>query len=161
MNTYGMHSIHGPEPAIATGLAVSRPDLFVWVVTGDADALSIGGSHLIHLLRRNVNVKVLLFSNRIYGLTKDQYSPTSEEGKVTSPLRWNRSTPLNPVSLPLGPEAAFVGRALDSDKAGLADVLTAAAQCRGSALVVCTSSSLTDANDGSYGSFVYQNDCPV
>ena len=83
INTYGMHSIHGRAPAIATGLAASRPDLSVWVITGDGDALSIGGNHLIHALRRNVNIKILLFNNRIYGLTKGQYSPTSEQGKVT------------------------------------------------------------------------------
>ncbi|ANZ37532.1 2-oxoacid:ferredoxin oxidoreductase subunit beta [Lentzea guizhouensis] len=136
MNTYGMHSIHGRAPAIATGLAVARPDLSVWVVTGDGDALSIGGNHLIHTLRRNVNLKILLFNNRIYGLTKGQYSPTSEEGKVTksTPLG-SVDHPFNPVSLALGAEASFVGRALDSDKAGLTSVLRQAAEHRGSALV--------------------------
>jgi 2-oxoglutarate ferredoxin oxidoreductase subunit beta len=136
MNTYGMHSIHGRAPAIATGLAVARPDLSVWVVTGDGDALSIGGNHLIHTLRRNVNLKILLFNNRIYGLTKGQYSPTSEEGKVTksTPLG-SLDHPFNPVSLALGAEASFVGRALDSDKAGLTSVLRQAAEHRGSALV--------------------------
>ena len=93
MNTYGMHSIHGRAPAIATGISTSRPDLSVWVVTGDGDALRIGGNHLIHALRRNVNLKILLFNNRIYGLTKGQYSPTSEVGKVTKSRRWARSTP--------------------------------------------------------------------
>ncbi|GGU30307.1 2-oxoacid:ferredoxin oxidoreductase subunit beta [Lentzea flava] len=136
MNTYGMHSIHGRAPAIATGLAVARPDLSVWVVTGDGDALSIGGNHLIHTLRRNVNLKILLFNNRIYGLTKGQYSPTSEEGKVTksTPLG-SLDHPFNPVSLALGAEASFVGRAIDSDKAGLTSVLRQAAEHRGSALV--------------------------
>ncbi|HUQ61614.1 2-oxoacid:ferredoxin oxidoreductase subunit beta [Lentzea sp.] len=136
MNTYGMHSIHGRAPAIATGLAVARPDLSVWVVTGDGDALSIGGNHLIHTLRRNVNLKILLFNNRIYGLTKGQYSPTSESGKVTksTPLG-SLDHPFNPVSLALGAEASFVGRALDSDKAGLTSVLRQAAEHRGSALV--------------------------
>jgi len=136
MNTYGMHSIHGRAPAIATGLAVARPDLSVWVVTGDGDALSIGGNHLIHTLRRNVNLKILLFNNRIYGLTKGQYSPTSEEGKVTksTPLG-SLDHPFNPVSLALGAEASFVGRAMDSDKAGLTSVLRQAAEHRGSALV--------------------------
>jgi len=136
MNTYGMHSIHGRAPAIASGLAVARPDLSVWVVTGDGDALSIGGNHLIHTLRRNVNLKILLFNNRIYGLTKGQYSPTSEEGKVTksTPLG-SVDHPFNPVSLALGAEASFVGRALDSDKAGLTSVLRQAAEHRGSALV--------------------------
>ncbi|WP_216210630.1 2-oxoacid:ferredoxin oxidoreductase subunit beta [Amycolatopsis aidingensis] len=136
MNTYGMHSIHGRAPAIATGLATTRPDLSVWVVTGDGDALSIGGNHLVHTLRRNVNLKILLFNNRIYGLTKGQYSPTSDQGMVTkSTPMGSLDTPFNPVSLALGAEATFVGRALDSDRKGLTEVLTAAAQHRGSALV--------------------------
>ncbi|MCO1576356.1 2-oxoacid:ferredoxin oxidoreductase subunit beta [Crossiella sp. SN42] len=136
MNTYGVHSIHGRAPAIATGLSVSRPDLSVWVVTGDGDALSIGGNHLIHALRRNVNLKILLFNNRIYGLTKGQYSPTSEVGKVTkSTPMGSLDHPFNPISLALGAETSFVGRALDSDRAGLTDVLRQAAQHRGSALV--------------------------
>jgi 2-oxoglutarate/2-oxoacid ferredoxin oxidoreductase subunit beta len=136
MNTYGMHSIHGRAPAIATGLAVARPDLSVWVVTGDGDALSIGGNHLIHTLRRNVNLKILLFNNRIYGLTKGQYSPTSEAGKITkSTPSGSLDHPFNPVSLALGAEASFVGRAVDSDRAGLTEVLRQAAEHRGSALV--------------------------
>ncbi len=136
MNTYGMHSIHGRAPAIATGLATSRPDLSVWVITGDGDALSIGGNHLIHTLRRNVNLKILVFNNRIYGLTKGQYSPTSEEGKVTKSTPYGSlDHPFNPLSLAVGAEATFVGRALDSDKKGLTAVLTAAAQHRGSAFV--------------------------
>src|SRR5580693_3798203 len=107
VDTYGMHSIHGRAPAIATGLAASRPDLSVWVITGDGDALSIGGNHLIHALRRNVNIKILLFNNRIYGLTKGQYSPTSEQGKVTKSTPFGSlDTPFNPISLALG--AAFV-----------------------------------------------------
>ena len=117
MNTYGMHSIHGRAPAIATGLAASRPDLSVWVVTGDGDALSIGGNHLIHALRRNVNLKILLFNNRIYGLTKGQYSPTSEVGKITkSTPMGSLDYPFNPVSLALGAEASFVARTIDSDR---------------------------------------------
>ncbi|OZM80445.1 2-oxoacid:ferredoxin oxidoreductase subunit beta [Pseudonocardia sp. MH-G8] len=136
LNTYGMHSIHGRAPAIATGLAVTRPDLSVWVVTGDGDALSIGGNHLIHALRRNVNLKILLFNNRIYGLTKGQYSPTSEQGKVTkSTPMGSVDHPFNPISLALGAEASFIGRALDSDRKGLTAVLGAAAAHRGSALV--------------------------
>ncbi|MCU1686020.1 MAG: 2-oxoacid:ferredoxin oxidoreductase subunit beta [Amycolatopsis sp.] len=136
LNTYGMHSIHGRAPAIATGLATSRPDLSVWVVTGDGDALSIGGNHLIHALRRNVNLKILLFNNRVYGLTKGQYSPTSNPGMVTkSTPMGSVDTPFNPLSLAIGAEASFVGRALDSDKAGLTEVLQAAAEHRGSALV--------------------------
>jgi 2-oxoglutarate/2-oxoacid ferredoxin oxidoreductase subunit beta len=136
MNTYGMHSIHGRAPAIATGLAISRPDLSVWVVTGDGDALSIGGNHLIHALRRNVNLKVLLFNNRIYGLTKGQYSPTSEQGKVTksTPLG-SLDVPFNPVSLALGAEASFVARTIDSDRKHLTGVLRAAAHHRGTALI--------------------------
>ncbi|MCI0636263.1 MAG: 2-oxoacid:ferredoxin oxidoreductase subunit beta, partial [Actinobacteria bacterium] len=109
MQTYGMHSIHGRAPAIATGLAVTRPDLSVWVVTGDGDALSIGGNHLIHALRRNVNLKILLFNNRIYGLTKGQYSPTSELGKVTkSTPMGSLDHPFNPLSIAIGAEASFV-----------------------------------------------------
>ncbi len=136
MNTYGMHSIHGRAPAIATGLAASRPDLSVWVVTGDGDALSIGGNHLIHALRRNVNMTILLFNNRIYGLTKGQYSPTSEVGKVTkSTPMGSLDHPFNPVSLALGADATFVGRAMDSDRKGLTDVLRRAAEHKGTALV--------------------------
>jgi 2-oxoglutarate ferredoxin oxidoreductase subunit beta len=136
LETYGFHSIHGRAPTIATGLALARPDLSVWVVTGDGDALSIGGNHLIHALRRNVNITILLFNNRIYGLTKGQYSPTSEVGKVTkSTPMGSLDHPFNPVSLALGAEATFVGRALDSDRKGLSEVLKAAAQHRGAALV--------------------------
>ncbi len=136
LDTYGMHSIHGRAPAIATGLATSREDLSVWVVTGDGDALSIGGNHLIHALRRNVNLKILLFNNRIYGLTKGQYSPTSEPGKVTkSTPMGSVDNPFNPVSLALGAEGTFVARTVDSDRKHLTSVLTAAAQHRGTALV--------------------------
>src|SRR5450755_4429003 len=136
VNSYGMHSIHGRAPAIATGLASSRPDLSVWVITGDGDALSIGGNHLIHALRRNVNVKILLFNNRIYGLTKGQYSPTSEQGKVTKSTPFGSlDTPFNPVSLALGAEASFVARTIDSDRKHLTGVLRAAADHRGTAFV--------------------------
>jgi 2-oxoglutarate ferredoxin oxidoreductase subunit beta len=136
MNTYGIHSIHGRAPAIATGLAVTRPDLSVWVVTGDGDALSIGGNHLIHTLRRNVNLKILLFNNRIYGLTKGQYSPTSEEGKITkSTPMGSLDHPFNPISLALGADATFVARTLDNDRTQLTEVLSAAAAHRGSAFV--------------------------
>src|ERR1700709_1761379 len=136
LDTYGLHSIHGRAPAIATGLAVSRPDLSVWVVTGDGDALSIGGNHLIHALRRNVNLTILLFNNRIYGLTKGQYSPTSEVGKVTkSTPMGSIDAPFNPVSLALGADATFVGRAMDSDRKGLTDVLRQAAEHQGTSLV--------------------------
>jgi 2-oxoglutarate ferredoxin oxidoreductase subunit beta len=136
LEPYGFHSIHGRAPTIATGLALARPDLSVWVVTGDGDALSIGGNHLIHALRRNVNITILLFNNRIYGLTKGQYSPTSEVGKVTkSTPMGSLDYPFNPVSMALGAEATFVGRALDSDRKGLSEVLRAAAAHRGAALV--------------------------
>ncbi len=136
LSTYGLHSIHGRAPAIATGLAVTRPDLDVWVVTGDGDALSIGGHHLIHALRRNVNMTILLFNNRIYGLTKGQYSPTSEPGKITkSTPVGSIDRPFNPISLALGAEATFVARTIDSDRAHLIEVLRAAAQHDGTSLV--------------------------
>jgi 2-oxoglutarate/2-oxoacid ferredoxin oxidoreductase subunit beta len=136
LDTYGMHSIHGRAPAIATGLATSREDLSVWVVTGDGDALSIGGNHLIHALRRNVNLTILLFNNQIYGLTKGQYSPTSHVGAVTksTPLG-SVDQPFNPVSLALGAEATFVARTMDSDRKHLTEVLRQAAEHRGTALV--------------------------
>ena len=136
VDSYGMHSIHGRAPAIATGLASTRPDLSVWVITGDGDALSIGGNHLIHALRRNVNIKILLFNNRIYGLTKGQYSPTSEQGKVTKSTPFGSlDTPFNPVSLALGAEASFVARTIDSDRKHLTSVLRAAADHKGAAFV--------------------------
>jgi 2-oxoglutarate ferredoxin oxidoreductase subunit beta len=136
LNTYGMHSIHGRAPAIATGLATAREDLSVWVVTGDGDALSIGGNHLIHALRRNVNLTILLFNNRIYGLTKGQYSPTSEPGTVTkSTPAGSVDHPFNPISLALGAEASFVARTMDTDRKHLTAVLREAVRHRGSALV--------------------------
>ncbi len=136
MNTFGMHSIHGRAPAIASGLSMTRPDLSVWMVTGDGDALSIGGNHLIHALRRNVNMTILLFNNRIYGLTKGQYSPTSETGKITkSTPMGSVDHPFNPVSLALGVEATFVARTIDSDRKHLTGVLAAAAAHRGTSLV--------------------------
>ncbi|MDH3538627.1 MAG: 2-oxoacid:ferredoxin oxidoreductase subunit beta [Acidimicrobiia bacterium] len=136
METYGMHSIHGRAPAIASGIAAARPELSVWVVSGDGDALSIGGNHLIHALRRNINVKILLFNNQIYGLTKGQYSPTSEAGKRTksSPMG-SIDHPFNPVSLALGAEASFVARTLDMDRAHTIEMLSAAHEHRGSALI--------------------------
>ncbi|MCX6400336.1 MAG: 2-oxoacid:ferredoxin oxidoreductase subunit beta [Propionibacteriales bacterium] len=136
LDTYGMHSIHGRAPSIATGIATAREDLSVWVVTGDGDALSIGGNHLIHALRRNVNMTILLFNNRIYGLTKGQYSPTSEVGKVTkSTPVGSVDHPFNPVSLALGAEASFVARTIDSDRKHLTAVLAAAAAHRGTSFV--------------------------
>ncbi len=136
LNTYGFHSIHGRAPAIATGLAASRPDLSVWVITGDGDALSIGGNHLIHALRRNVNLNILLFNNRIYGLTKGQYSPTSEVGKITkSTPMGSLDKPFNPISLAIGAEASFVARTIDSDRKHLQSVLREATEHRGTSLV--------------------------
>jgi 2-oxoglutarate ferredoxin oxidoreductase subunit beta len=136
MDTYGMHGIHGRAPALATGLATSRDDLSIWVVSGDGDALSIGGNHLIHALRRNVPVKVLLFNNQIYGLTKGQASPTSELGKITKSTPFGVADhPFNPVALALGAEASFVARTIDRDRHHLTEVLRAAAVHEGSALV--------------------------
>lgn len=136
MNTYGVHTIHGRAPAIATGLAVSRPDLHVVVITGDGDALSIGGNHLIHALRRNVNITILLFNNRIYGLTKGQYSPTSERGKVTkSTPAGSLEAPFDPVSVALGAEATFVARTHDMDRAHMQETIRRAWAHEGAALV--------------------------
>ncbi len=136
METYGMHSIHGRAPAIATGLATARRDLSVWVIGGDGDMLSIGGNHLIHALRRNVNLTILLLNNRIYGLTKGQYSPTSERGKVTkSTPMGSVDQPFNPLSVAIGAEATFVARAIDTDKKELTEVLRAAAAHQGAAFV--------------------------
>ncbi len=136
MNTYGMHSIHGRAPAIATGVAVARPDLDVWVITGDGDGLSIGGNHLIHALRRNVNLTILLFNNRIYGLTKGQYSPTSEIGKVTkSTPMGSVDPPFNPLAVALGAEASFVARTHDLDRKHMMETFKAAHDHRGASFV--------------------------
>ena len=136
MDTYGMHGIHGRAPAIATGLATARDDLSIWVVSGDGDSLSIGGNHLIHALRRNVPLKILLFNNQIYGLTKGQASPTSELGKITKSTPFGVSDhPFNPVALAIGAEATFVARTLDRDRHHMTSVLRAAAQHEGAALV--------------------------
>jgi 2-oxoglutarate/2-oxoacid ferredoxin oxidoreductase subunit beta len=144
METYGIHSIHGRAPAIATGLSTSRPDLSVWVVTGDGDALSIGGNHLIHALRRNVPVKILMFNNQVYGLTKGQASPTSERGMVTKSTPFGtQDEPFNPLALALGAGATFAARTIDRDRHHMTDVLRAAA-----------------AHDGAAFVEIYQN-CPV
>jgi 2-oxoglutarate ferredoxin oxidoreductase subunit beta len=136
LDTYGFHTIHGRAPTIATGLAVTRPDLDVWVVTGDGDGLSIGGNHLIHALRRNVNLNILLFNNEIYGLTKGQYSPTSPLGaQHKSTPMGSTDRPVNPVSLALGAEASFVARTIDTDRQHLSDVLRAAYEHRGASFV--------------------------
>ncbi len=136
MNTYGFHSIHGRAPAIATGLKATRPDLDVWVVTGDGDALSIGGNHLIHLLRRNVNLQLLLFNNQIYGLTKGQYSPTSEPGKVTKSTPYGSlDHPFNPSALALGADGAFVARTMDRDPKHMKEILRRAHAHKGASFV--------------------------
>jgi 2-oxoglutarate ferredoxin oxidoreductase subunit beta len=136
MNTYGFHSIHGRAPTFSTGLSLARPDLTVWMITGDGDALSIGGNHFLHVIRRNVNIKLLLFNNRIYGLTKGQYSPTSEQGKKTksSPVG-SPETPLRPLSVAIAAEATFAARAVDVDVKHLEYVLERAARHVGTAFV--------------------------
>ncbi len=136
MNTYGMHTIHGRAPAVATGLKISRPDLCVWLITGDGDALSIGGNHLIHCLRRNVDINILLFNNEIYGLTKGQYSPTSKVGSVTkSTPMGSIDHPFNPLSLALGANAGFIARAMDRDPKHLNAMLLRSEQHRGTSLL--------------------------
>ncbi len=136
MNTYGFHSIHGRAPAIATGLKVTRPDLDVWVVTGDGDALSIGGNHFVHVMRRNVDLNILLFNNRIYGLTKGQYSPTSEMGKVTkSTPMGSVDFPFNPIRVALGAGGSFVARAVDVEQKHLGDMLRRAHDHRGTSFI--------------------------
>jgi 2-oxoglutarate ferredoxin oxidoreductase subunit beta len=136
MNTFGFHTIHGRAPAIATGLKVSRPDLMVWVATGDGDALSIGGNHLLHVLRRNVDLKIVMFNNRIYGLTKGQYSPTSEMGKrVKSAPMGAPDRPMNPLSIAIGAEATFVARTIDTNTRHLVAMLERAAAHKGTAFI--------------------------
>jgi 2-oxoglutarate/2-oxoacid ferredoxin oxidoreductase subunit beta len=136
VNTYGFHSIHGRAPAIATGVKASRPDLFVWVVTGDGDGLSIGGNHLVHCMRRNVDLKIILFNNRIYGLTKGQYSPTSEFGKKTkSTPMGSIDYPVNPIHLAIAAEATFVARSFDIDTKHMQETLVRAAKHKGTAFV--------------------------
>ena len=136
MDTYGFHTIHGRAPTIATGLRVSRPDLQVWVITGDGDGLSIGGNHLIHALRRNIDLKIILFNNRIYGLTKGQYSPTSEKGKKTKSSPYGSlEEPINPLSIAIASEATFVARAVATDSLHIRDMIMRAAQHRGSAFL--------------------------
>ncbi len=136
MNTYGFHSIHGRAPAIATGISATRPDLKVFVITGDGDALSIGGNHLIHAMRRNANLTIILFNNQIYGLTKGQYSPTSELGKITkSTPAGSLDQPFNPVSIVLGAEATFVARSIDNEREHLANLVEQAARHEGTAFI--------------------------
>jgi len=136
MDTYGFHTIHGRAPAFATGIKVANPELTVWMVTGDGDGLSIGGNHLIHMLRRNVDVKILLFNNEIYGLTKGQYSPTSRQGHKTKATPYGSvDRPFNPISVALGASATFVARTIDTDQKHMAKVLEAAAAHKGSAFI--------------------------
>lgn len=136
MNTYGMHSIHGRATAIASGLKAARPDLSIWIVTGDGDSLSIGGNHLIHLLRRNFDVNILLFNNQIYGLTKGQYSPTSERNKVTKSTPYGSiDHPFNPAALALGADASFVARSMDRDPKHLQTLLKRSHAHKGSSLL--------------------------
>lgn len=136
METYGMHSIHGRAPAIASGLKLARPELSVWVVTGDGDALAIGGNHFIHAMRRNIGIKIILLNNRIYGLTKGQASPTSEIGQKTKTTPYgNIDRPFNPVAVAIGAGATFVARTVDTDLANLGAILKRAAMHRGTAFV--------------------------
>lgn len=136
MNTYGFHSIHGRAPAIASGLKIARPDLSVWVATGDGDGLSIGGNHMIHVLRRNVDINILLFNNQIYGLTKGQYSPTSETGKITKSTPYGSvDMPFNPAALALGSGGTFVARSLDRDPKHMQTIIKRAAEHKGTSFV--------------------------
>ncbi|MFQ5877975.1 MAG: 2-oxoacid:ferredoxin oxidoreductase subunit beta [Acidobacteriota bacterium] len=153
MNTYGFHSIHGRAPTLATGLKISRPELSVWVVTGDGDGLSIGGNHLIHAMRRNLDINILLFNNRIYGLTKGQYSPTSEFGKRTKSSPFGTAEqPINPLGVALASECTFVARALDTDTHRLSAILERAARHKGTAFVEIYQN-CNIFNDGAFDAF--------
>ena len=150
MDTYGMHTIHGRAPAIATGLKVARPELSVWVSTGDGDLMSIGGNHFIHACRKNIDLKLILFNNRIYGLTKGQYSPTSEKGKITKSSPYGSvDYPFNPTSLALGSEATFVARTLDRDTKHLQEMLRRAGEHKGTAFLEVYQNCVIF-NDGAY-----------
>ena len=153
METYGMHSIHGRAPAIASGLRVANPNLNVWIITGDGDGLSIGGNHLLHIFRRNFSVNVLLFNNQIYGLTKGQYSPTSEENKRTSSSPFGSiDHPVNPIAVALGAEATFVARSMDRDPKHLKEMLARAEAHKGTAFVEIYQN-CNIFNDGAFFSF--------
>jgi 2-oxoglutarate ferredoxin oxidoreductase subunit beta len=150
MNTYGIHSIHGRAPTLATGLKCARPDLQIWVVTGDGDALAIGGNHFLHTLRRNVDINILLFNNRIYGLTKGQYSPTSELGKRTkSSPQGSIENPINPIGVAIGAEAGFIARTVDRFQKHMSEVLLRAAKHQGGTLVEIAQNCLIF-NDGAW-----------
>ncbi len=160
MDTYGFHTIHGRAPAIATGIKASNPDLSVWVITGDGDALSIGGNHFIHLLRRNVDINVILFNNRIYGLTKGQYSPTSEFGKVTKSTPFGSvDHPFNPVSVALGASATFVARTTDRDPAHMQKIIKLAAAHKGTSLIEVFQN-CNIFNDGTWFKYTEKNSRP-
>ncbi|MCH1437272.1 2-oxoacid:ferredoxin oxidoreductase subunit beta [Flavobacteriales bacterium] len=153
MNTYGMHSIHGRATAVASGLKASRPDLSVWIITGDGDSLAIGGNHFIHLLRRNFNVNILLFNNQIYGLTKGQYSPTSELGKKTkSTPVGSLDHPFNPLALSLGADATFIARSIDREPKHLKEILLRAERHQGTSLVEIYQN-CNIFNDGAFSTF--------
>lgn len=160
-NTYGMHSIHGRATAIASGLKASRPELSVWIVTGDGDALSIGGNHMIHLLRRNFNIQILLFNNQIYGLTKGQYSPTSEYNKVTKSTPFGSiDHPFNPAALALGADASFVARAMDRDTKHLQQMLLRAEAHQGSSFLEIYQN-CNIFNDGAFEIFTEKESKPL
>lgn len=161
MNTYGMHSIHGRATAVASGLKATRPELSVWIVTGDGDGLSIGGNHTIHLLRRNLDVNILLFNNQIYGLTKGQYSPTSEEQKVTksTPLG-SIDHPFNPLALAMGADASFIGRTMDRDPKHLQQMLLRSQQHKGSSFLEIYQN-CNIFNDGAFEIFTEKGSKPV
>lgn len=157
METYGMHSIHGRAPAVASGLKMANPDLDIWVITGDGDALSIGGNHLIHTLRRNFDFNILLFNNQIYGLTKGQYSPTSELDKVTkSTPMGSLDRPINPIALALGADASFVARAMDRDPKHMQAMLHRAHQHKGSSFIEIYQN-CNIFNDGAFTLFTDKN----
>ena len=157
MNTYGFHSIHGRAPTLATGLKISRPELSVWVVTGDGDGLSIGGNHLVHAMRRNLDIKILLFNNRIYGLTKGQYSPTSEFGKRTKSSPFGTAEqPINPLGVALASECTFAARAVDTDTGHLTPILERAARHKGTAFVEIYQN-CNIFNDGAFEAFTARN----
>ncbi len=157
MNTYGFHGIHGRAPAIATGVKLANPDLSVWIATGDGDALSIGGNHLIHMLRRNLDIKILLFNNRIYGLTKGQYSPTSEPGKRTSSTPYGSiDLPFRPTALALGAGASFVARTIDVQPKHIQSVLERAYAHKGSCFIEIMQN-CNIFNDGAFNSFLHKD----
>ncbi|MFQ5637914.1 MAG: 2-oxoacid:ferredoxin oxidoreductase subunit beta [bacterium] len=160
MNAYGFHTIHGRAPAIATGIKTVNPDLSVWVITGDGDGLSIGGNHLIHLLRRNVDINVILFNNRIYGLTKGQYSPTSEFGKVTKSSPFGSvDHPFNPLSVAIGAGATFIARTLDRDPAHMQEIMKRASEHKGTSFVEVFQN-CNIFNDGTWSQYTEKNSKP-